>query len=933
MKQCTRFSHSMDDYIAGRCQPEIAHWMAGHVAACVRCREEEAAARAVRTAVRAEIRRVQGQVPDPAGALLSTLHGRIVQRATTHAGRCLSLPRRRGRAVAGGLRLPAVILPLAAMLLALLFCVGLFFRRGPDLAWEPHQGRTAPPPLPELMAQASRPDAGHVSRRIRVTDTAVKWRVRRRGDLDGVRMPVRFRGIGEHGSRPGSGSHHSGGAAKAVLPFPAALPAGDDLAYLNGDLLAESAWWTPLSRDEWERIEAHVRQSIRVRDDFVQIPFPRLVSTSARQVVAAVERYKQEAAVVDARLFRTVSLQVKATALSDLCDRLRSESGIDLVAGRSVADEKVSVFCEKMPLRDVMRQLSRPFGYSWLRSGKTGEYRYELAQDLRSQLLEEELRNRDRNEALLALDREMSQYRPLLELSPEEALARAKAAPPAEKQLLEHLAGSGWGPAQLYFRLSPQDQAALRAGRSVIFRAEPQPGEQPLPAELARGVLQSLRSHRVVMRDGRAQIRRAEGLSDGLLPAAVPEARAEVRLGMVQSELGQFTLMGFSGFRIGTPPLGDRMLRGDSLAIGTSSSVLQPENAVANARLAHDPALRPRVSIPPGVSYRAAISAAPSLLAAPRPAGAGTDTAPEPRVTTADVLEALHHASGLPIVADFYTRLYPLSAVSMRNQPLFDALNRLADAMRLRWRKEGGWLQFRSASFFHDRLKEVPNRLLARWSSSRQQHGALALDDLIEIAQLSDAQLDAAGMAEGARICFGLEEWDLARNSILRPHLRWMAGFSPAQRQQLQSAAGLPFTQLSLIQQQPFVSLALDSSADQFRSLEQLAGTILRVDYTLPGGYQWTEPDEPNSPPWLVSHRPPVRERIREAALQAARRIDPQVSEAQIVPSELALAILYLPPRGAHLSPLIARATPTGSRSTRMMPIPPEWEAASSGRP
>ena len=33
-----------------------------------------------------------------------------------------------------------------------------------------------------------------------------------------------------------------------------------------------------------------------------------------------------------------------------------------------MADEKVTVFCERLPLRDVMRQLSRPFGYTWLRS-------------------------------------------------------------------------------------------------------------------------------------------------------------------------------------------------------------------------------------------------------------------------------------------------------------------------------------------------------------------------------------------------------------------------------------------------------------------------------------------------------------------------------------------------------------------------------------
>src|SRR5205809_2105341 len=183
---------------------------------------------------------------------------------------------------------------------------------------------------------------------------------------------------------------------------------------------------------------------------------------------------------------------MKAVALSYLCDRLRADTGIHLTAGPSVADEKVTVFCEKLPLREVMRQLSRPFGYTWLRSrqglgagswgtGRDGRpptpnsqpptpaYRYELVQDLKSQLLEEELRNRDRDAALIALDREMSQYRPYLSLSPDEALARAQTAGPEEKKWLEQLAGCNWGPIQIYFRLSPQELTALRSGQKLTF--------------------------------------------------------------------------------------------------------------------------------------------------------------------------------------------------------------------------------------------------------------------------------------------------------------------------------------------------------------------------------------------------------------------------------------------------------------------------------
>src|SRR5207249_1211817 len=58
---------------------------------------------------------------------------------------------------------------------------------------------------------------------------------------------------------------------------------------------------------------------------------------------------------------------------------------------------------------------------------------------------------------------------------------------------------------------------------------------------------------------------------------------------------------------------------------------------------------------------------------------------PDPKLTSADVAEALHRATGLPIIADYYTRLYTPSEVLVEPMPLFDALNRLADAMHLRW--------------------------------------------------------------------------------------------------------------------------------------------------------------------------------------------------------------------------------------------------------
>jgi RNA polymerase sigma-70 factor (ECF subfamily) len=692
----------------------------------------------------------------------------------------------------------------------------------------------------------------------------------------------------------------------------------DDLTYLNEPVAPMRRWaWLPL--DRMRALEARLGAptlcvgpgSGAEEDTMERREFLRCAAAGA--VGLAAPNTEKEAdgplPVVDSRLTQKVTLAFKATALSDVCEHLREKTGVRVAAGASVADEKVTLFCRAAPLREVMRQLSRPFGYAWARSTKEGESYYELLQDLRSQLLEEELRNRDRHAALLALEREIERYRPYLGLSPDEALARSKTAPPAEKKLLEAYAGWGWGPIQMYFRLSHGDLEALRAGQSLMVSAEPEPGHRTLPQDLARGVLQSLREWRLIKEDQGFRCTSDPTHPEGLVLTTVPEVRAWIKLEMPQRELGQRALRGLSGFFTHTNlPRNARILTGEGaeeiLVVGRSPATVKPGNSTTNVRLAHDPALQARVSVetPPSCGSKL-----------------------HPKVTSADAFEAIYRATGIPIVSDYYTRLYAPEDVSVRNTPLFEALNQLADTMRLRWGKDESWLQFRSTGFYDDRLKEVPNRFLTRWAASRRQHGTLTLEDLVEIAQLPDTQLDARDMAEGAKACFGLAEWDLVCYKSMRPDLRFLAAFTPAQRQEAASGGGLAFSRMSLAQQQQFLALGVGGASLQ--SLEELAGAVLRVDYSVPGWFQWGNTSSSTYTRWVVPLepgprgarvlRPLVREQTREAALQAVRRIDPSIREAllralrrkdprvadtpyaaeeeQILPTQLGLAIAYIP--------------------------------------
>src|SRR5262249_15105907 len=146
-------------------------------------------------------------------------------------------------------------------------------------------------------------------------------------------------------------------------------------------------------------------------------------------------------------------------------------------------------------------------------------------------------------------------YRPYLDLSPDEALARSKTAPAAEKKLLENLAGYGWGPIQLYFRLSRDEQAELLAKGELRFSsgelrtaANIPLGDRQLPAEIGRGVLQSLRNWRLPKNEsGFGLIFDPEKAPGSPPPSAVPEAHPLVTVLLRQSETGQFTLSGSAG--------------------------------------------------------------------------------------------------------------------------------------------------------------------------------------------------------------------------------------------------------------------------------------------------------------------------------------------------------------------------------------------------
>jgi hypothetical protein len=572
----------------------------------------------------------------------------------------------------------------------------------------------------------------------------------------------------------------------------------DDIAYINADGFDEYVRRASalLKLDPDPILKA--LPSTTTGDDFVSVPVPQLASSSRSAMAEALAIYEQEKTIVDARLQYKITLGEKRISFASLCEKLTKETGIEITASRSVSDEKITVFCKDKPVRDLLRQVTRLFGFVWERSGKEDSFTYKLTEPLKVKLLEEELRNQDRNEALLALERAMDSYKSQLSLSPDEARSQLEGMPngPA-KDRLKKLGGIGWGPMQLYQGLSSDERDTLLKGGRLNF------GDTPgtIQESMGKTILDALRGHAFIQGDSPSDrgvsfygdrdtdsARNEKGKAPGELPDAAPFASLELS----RSELGEFNLMGSSGFNLGGMGASSTV----ELAKGISPSAASPENAKANATKKNEPAFQKTIALDE-VSDK------------------------KKKLTTADLLEAIHKATGKDIVGDYFTRLYdPAKLFGKGKTTTFDALNRACDNARLRWEEKDGFVTFRSTDFFNMRLKEVPNRLMDRWSQLRKEKKTLTAEELREISRLTDFQLDASGMTQGATELWGLDEWQDVRSENLRPVWRFFDSLPAPQRARMLTE-GLSFGGLGLDAQQKFLGLLYYSGEPIRKSLEE----------------------------------------------------------------------------------------------------------------
>jgi hypothetical protein len=520
--------------------------------------------------------------------------------------------------------------------------------------------------------------------------------------------------------------------------------------------------------------------------------------------------------------------------LGELVQKIAADTGAPLTAAPEVADEPVAVVVKDLPARELLEQLADLLDYQWARQGKPGALRCEIRQDLASRQREEALRQAlsaavekcfqeqvrrcvevaslspEQTQALLDDDERRQMER--AKLSPEQLKALASSPQEEERARRVEAARAVSAPipriiARLLGRLTPPEWATLRTSASLTFSTDSQPGELPLPAEIAR----DLRAARptwyppgvrfTVPPDPQEEERVRQWEKDtGAQWAAADRYGIIVRMDMSRFQTSGWLALdaeplAISGGASSPARLpvesGRLMVRAWPMIVQLPTAEDAPEH---RAELAQDPVLSAR--------RRFQVTAKPL----PSPVGAPVIR----RWSLRELLPDLSRTYGVSFIGDAYSisamatvQTYP--SFPSEPTPLYQLLDRLA-GITDRWDRRGQLVRLRSRTWFLDRPREIPLRLIRRWKALYDQYGSLPFEEEVRIVtDLTGAQLESLG-AIGWQTGLGMDAPSSHELYRARHALRLYGSLSPGQQQVLWRGGSVAVRQMSAAQRRLFLA-------------------------------------------------------------------------------------------------------------------------------
>jgi hypothetical protein len=192
------------------------------------------------------------------------------------------------------------------------------------------------------------------------------------------------------------------------------------------------------------------------------------------------------------------------------------------------------------------------------------------------------------------------------------------------------------------------------------------------------------------------------------------------------------------------------------------------------------------------------------------------------------LLPALARAYDVQFISDAYwssPRFPGASLGGATSIALFELLDRFATPSH-GWDRRGNLVRLRSRTWYLDRPREIPLRLVRRWKDLCSRHGALPAREWLEsVAVLSDDQLESLGRFARE---VGLPP-EFYHVHTVRHGLRLYASLTPAQREALEKGQAIPTSGLLPRQRELFLTVLVERSRFQYAPLSLPGGASISM--------------------------------------------------------------------------------------------------------
>ena len=489
----------------------------------------------------------------------------------------------------------------------------------------------------------------------------------------------------------------------------------------------------------------------------------------------------------DPKLAQKVTYTASKKTVAAIFDDLANSTGVVLKAGRNagdwqVRDRKMNIFAKDVPLNELMNSMARVMKFKWEISGQPGARSYRLFMDRRSLLDAEAQRAREekRAEEALAKKREngLLQYAKLGDLSPAD-----KAKLKTENPFMYFVANSGMGNSMgSFFAESPGALEAISSGQKFELNAS------SLSPKAQAGLVQTMQQ----------MIAMEQRFTGGNSNTKLPEALVGGDMSGV-SVLINHNLEMMQGMPQASMMLGE--MRFQYKGGGMTLPMMDPDSAmtklIGKALVQCEETGRPMDEVMKelGPEFVSAVTKQIKTDVGGEPLNEHPDDpALKKKIKMestnrdlSEVQKALAEASKLAVVSDFFgSWSFPMGQIPAGELELEEALEKIGDNYTYNWDKRGGVIELRDRNWFKKRAAQIPEAWLDNWRNALSKNGTLEIDDLAQIAALTQEQITANLMGD-----------DVLRHVIGRVYsgrevLRLYGSLDSHQRSLLFTAAGLP---------------------------------------------------------------------------------------------------------------------------------------------